>query len=262
MKPAIKTKLLKISQIVIGAGTQIRAKLDEFTVDEYAAAMLDAANKFPPVTVFHDGTQYILVDGFHRVMAASRNGFLDIEAEIRKGTRSDALKFALGANASHGLKRSNADKRRCVELALTEWPDISDNQLATICAVSHPFVGIVRAQVVTVTSCDPAAKRLGADGKAYKQRTKPASVPIPEPEPAAPEPDPDPIPEPQRNDTKFRDAVGGIDFADVFKAELRLLCSKVPKSGPFGPYMAALQNESALLCNRDRQVKHLGAYTA
>src|SRR3954462_9709856 len=98
----MKSKLLKLSDVVTTAGTQIRARINEDTVDEYAVAMLDAENKFPPVVVFHDGNQFILADGFHRMLAASRNGFKDIEADINKGTKSDALKFALSANAAHG----------------------------------------------------------------------------------------------------------------------------------------------------------------
>lgn len=140
----MKTKLLKISSVVTTAGTQIRAKIDVDTVEQYAEAMQDATNKFPPVVVFHDGSQFILADGFHRVMAAARNGFTDIDAEVNKGTRTDALKFALGANSTHGLKRTNADKRRSVELALAEWPKISDREIARICFVSAEMVGDVR----------------------------------------------------------------------------------------------------------------------
>jgi hypothetical protein len=156
---------LNLSDLVTTAGTQIRAQISAETVDEYATAMT-GGTKFPPITVFHDGNRYILADGFHRVMAANRQQLPAIDAEVRKGTKTDALRYALGANASHGLRRTNADKRRSVELALTEWPQLSDRQIAEICAVSHRFISLVRRQVATVATCQ-AKQRFGADGKVY-----------------------------------------------------------------------------------------------
>lgn len=178
----MKPKLLKLSQIVTTAGTQIRAKIDADTVDEYATAMQDATNTFPPVVVFHDGNQYILADGFHRVMAAVRNGFKDIKVEINKGTKSDALKYALGANSSHGLKRSNSDKRRSVELALAEWPKLSDREISRICCVDNSTVSKIHNELLESNSCENAETRIGADGKerkmpAPKASTKPVKTP-------------------------------------------------------------------------------------
>ena len=39
----------------------------------------------------------------------------EIAADVRQGTRRDALLFAAGANSSHGLSRTTADKRRAIE---------------------------------------------------------------------------------------------------------------------------------------------------
>jgi len=163
-------KLLKLCDISTSNGTQIRAKIDSSVVDEYALEMLGGA-KFPPVVVFHDGSDYMLADGFHRVMAASRNGAETIAADVRKGTRSDALKYALGANSAHGLKRTNADKRRSVELALEEWPKLSDRQIAEICAVGAPLVGDTRA-ILNCNNVTVDQSRIGRDGKERKMPTR------------------------------------------------------------------------------------------
>lgn len=181
----MKTQLLHLTEIVTTAGTQIRAKIDTDTVDDYAHAMQDAANKFPPVVVFHDGSQFILADGFHRVMAASRNGFTDIEADVRKGTRTDALKYALGANSTHGLKRTNADKRRSVELAVQEWPKMSNREIARLCSVSEYAVREFRE-----VSCDKNAPEthIGADGKEYPAKRKNKKVEVEQPEQSEAEP--------------------------------------------------------------------------
>src|ERR1051325_5354341 len=133
-------KKLKLSEIVTDAGTQVRAGLNEATVADYAESLADGA-KFPPVIVFHDGSRYIAADGFHRIHAASRSGATLIECDIRKGSKSDALKFALGCNAHHGLRRTNADKRHAVGMALREFPMLSDRALAEICIVSDRFGG-------------------------------------------------------------------------------------------------------------------------
>jgi hypothetical protein len=170
-----KIQLLDISAIRSDCGTQIRASINETTVAEYAEAML-AGTTFPPVTVFHDGSQYVLADGFHRLMATARGGTKSISADVRPGTKADALKFALGANIAHGLKRTNADKRRSVELALAEWPNLSNREIARICAVHHDHVGDVRKDQLaesatartTETTCAKSAverTRIGRDGK-------------------------------------------------------------------------------------------------
>ena len=126
----------------------------------FRSAMKGGSN-FPPVLVFDDGEKLILADGFHRHAAAVKEGRGHILAEIRKGTRSDAVRAALSANSHHGLRLSNADKRRCVRLALEEFGKLSDRQVADVCGISHPFVGKVRRQLETVSS----SPRLGKDGK-------------------------------------------------------------------------------------------------
>src|SRR5271169_1225565 len=111
---------LKLDLIRLDAGTQTRAQIDEATVEEYAEAML-RGDKFPPVIVFQNDGEYIMADGFHRFRSARKARLTHILAEIRKGSRQDALRFALGANHKHGLRRTNLDKRRAVEMALAEF---------------------------------------------------------------------------------------------------------------------------------------------
>jgi hypothetical protein len=158
---------LKIEKIVIDAGTQTRAKLNDDMVTEYAEAMTEGA-KFEPVVVYFDGSAYLLADGFHRVMAAIRNGWKDIEAEIKKGGRLDAIRYSLTANNRHGLRRTNADKRYGVDVALREFGKMSDQVIADMCGVSRKYVLEIRhetpPQVVTGLQPD---KRIGVDGKTY-----------------------------------------------------------------------------------------------
>lgn len=157
------TKKIKLSEIVTDAGTQVRASLNEATVADYAEALADGA-EFPPVIVFHDGSRYIAADGFHRIHAAIKNGARVTECDVRKGSKADALMFALGCNAHHGLRRTNADKRHAVGMALKEFPKLSDRALAEICIVSDHFVGDIRRELTANRSQLPPPPRIGRDG--------------------------------------------------------------------------------------------------
>lgn len=138
-------ELLHLDVIRRDGGTQPRAALDPATVETYAEAARAGA-EFPPVIVFHDGTDHWLADGFHRVAAHEAAEFEEIAAEIRPGTRRDAVLFACGANATHGLRRTSEDKRRAVLLLLgdAEWGQWSDREIARRANVGHPLVAELR----------------------------------------------------------------------------------------------------------------------
>jgi hypothetical protein len=156
-------KALNLSAIIIDKGTQSRAQISEDTVTDYAEAM-QAGDQFPAITVYHDGVDYYLADGFHRLHAAQRLGRASIQAEVKTGTLRDAILYSLGANDKHGLRRSNADKRKCVRTLLEdfEWGDLTVNEMARICAVSPQLVLAVKEEMdggVKVSSFKPNAPK-------------------------------------------------------------------------------------------------------
>lgn len=144
---------MKIDDIRIDGGTQSRAELNEQAVQEYADALL-AGDKLPAVSVCFDGSANWLVDGFHRYHAHRRAGLDEIEAEVCTGTKREAIFLGATSNISHGLRRTNDDKRTAALTLLkdAEWSQWSDNQIAKMIGVSHPFVGSVRASLVTDSS--------------------------------------------------------------------------------------------------------------
>jgi hypothetical protein len=134
-----------LDEIVCDSRLQPRAALDAETVDDYSAKY-QADEPMPAVTLYFDGHTYWLADGFHRVAAAERIGLDVLMADVRAGTFRDALLFAAGANAGHGLRRSNADKRRAIGMLLADpecstWPD---REIARHCQVNHETVAAVR----------------------------------------------------------------------------------------------------------------------
>ncbi len=139
---------IAISDIQDG-GAQMRVEMTPDVVRDYADDMAAGAI-FPPVLVYHDGTDYWLADGFHRVAAARKIERETIDAEVREGTARDAIIQGIGANASHGLRRTQADKRRAVERLLRdeEWSKWSDRKIAKVARVDHKTVGKIRRELL------------------------------------------------------------------------------------------------------------------
>lgn len=142
---------VSISKIRIDGDTQPRESIDVNVVDDYAEAMRDGAS-FPPVTLFFDGVDHWLADGFHRTHGARKAGLEEVDAEVINGTKREAQLYSCGVNSDHGLRRTNADKRKAVMtlLADDEWSQWSDREIARRCGVSHRLVSNMRSEIVTV----------------------------------------------------------------------------------------------------------------
>ncbi len=206
-------KRIKFDHIILDAGTQVRMELDKGVIEEYAE-LYKAKTIFPPLDVFqiNGGGKVILVDGFHRYHAAHRPKMpADIVCEIHKGTLQDAIKFALSANCKHGLRRTNADKRRAVIIAFEKLDGLtlSDVLVTKMCGVGRTLVAEIRKAMPPLQPVDstgsnaekPAKspKRKGADGKLRSVPT------IPPPPPPAPGSPPKPAELSAKADGKFRD---------------------------------------------------------
>lgn len=139
---------LPLKEIRLDGGTQPREKIDPDVVQDYADA-LGRGDKFPPAKVFDDGRSKWLADGFHRYRSHEKAGKTEMLADVEKGMKRDAVLFSLQANAAHGLRRSNADKRRAVLIALKdpELGTFKNTQIARLCAVAESFVRKVKAEL-------------------------------------------------------------------------------------------------------------------
>jgi uncharacterized ParB-like nuclease family protein len=157
---------LSLTNLKINGGTQPRQAISDETVLEYAEALRDGA-VFPPVVVVRDGANLWLVDGFHRFHAHRSCGRETIAADVREGTLRDAVLHSLSANAEHGLRRTNADKRKAVLTMLTNklvatdddgnpW---SDNEVARRCVVSRGVVTRTRASLAQSASEEAPSPR-------------------------------------------------------------------------------------------------------
>jgi hypothetical protein len=159
-------EFLPIASIRLDGGTQPRAAIDFEVVFDYMDAMADGA-QFPPVVVFHDGANYWLADGFHRVKAAEQAGKEEIECELHQGTQEDAQWYSFSANKTNGLRRTNDDKHRAVQAALKhpKGAGQSDSQIAHHVGVDHKTVAAWRVKLESTWEIPKSAKRTGRDGR-------------------------------------------------------------------------------------------------
>lgn len=184
MVPAVvnpQLLVLDVAAIRLDPECQPRVRLDPGVIGDYADGYR-SGRSFPPLVVFNEGSQFFLADGWHRFKALLMAGRRQAEVEVRLGRRRDAILYAVGANATHGLRRTIDDKRRAVEILLKdpEWHKRSDGWIADMAQVSQPFVGKMR-RVLTgsstashnVLGCED---RIGKNGKTYTVPVAPESI--------------------------------------------------------------------------------------
>jgi len=168
---------MPLDMIEATTATQVRTKLHKEWIDLYQEDIEKGAI-MPPVDVFAEqgSSRHILADGFHRLLAAVNAGKDEIEVKVHEGGMHEALMFALSANRTHGMRRTNADKINAVKLALKD-PQIMDQtqqQIADICGVSLSTVKRVELRDTT-TNKHQKQDVMPEDNKPENNRpTKPA----------------------------------------------------------------------------------------
>ena len=150
-QPTNLYKSINLIHITIDSNLQQRVKLDNYVIDDYAdiyrcaeGSAYSEGTELPPITVWNctEDNKVYLVDGFHRVEAAKQAGITELPFIEKSGTYREALLFSLTVNATHGLRRSNEDKRKAVMTLLedSEWSQWSNVAIAKQCGVSESFV--------------------------------------------------------------------------------------------------------------------------
>jgi len=163
------SSLIDSKRIRIDLDTQMRIAMNEDIVKEYAEAM-EADCVFPPLRAFFDEPNdlIVLADGFHRLAAHKRVKPNDpILVELILGTAEDAQWESIGANKSHGLRRTNEDKRNAVKQALLhpKGAELSDRNIAGHVGVHHDTVGRIRKEMELTGGIRQSIHRTGQDGR-------------------------------------------------------------------------------------------------
>jgi hypothetical protein len=160
--------MLDLAHVIADPAAQPRVAILTDVVEDYAAAMAEGA-EFPPIVVFGQGDgPYWLADGFHRYHAYRALGVVEVPAIIKEGGLREAILYSVGANAAHGLRRTNDDKRRAVMRLLNdpEWAVWSDREIARRCGVDNSFVSRIRPkpQALSVDEQQIEQPRLASRG--------------------------------------------------------------------------------------------------
>ena len=148
----IRIKNIEITKITTDDEIQQRVEMADWKIREYYESM-KRGDSFPAIVVFFDGETYWLADGFHRVAAARKIEKLTFEAEIKNGSKRDAIFYALASNKSHGLNRNRKDIKKAILTILSdaEWSQMSNVAIANHIGCSEGTVRYWKRKMMTET---------------------------------------------------------------------------------------------------------------
>lgn len=163
---------MKLTDIRLDGGTQARVAMSKEIIEQYADAMREGVH-FPPVTVFNDGINHWLADGFHRYHATQSIGEQEIPVTILSGTQADAQLFAYGANAKRGMNTSAEDNRSIIKKMLNH----PTSRSWTLSQIAH-HVGVSSMTVSRIKSSLVEAKEIRQtdEKKKYERNGKTVEV--------------------------------------------------------------------------------------
>lgn len=128
----------------------------------HIARLAEIDGPLPPILVERRTMQ--VIDGMHRLMAASLRGEETIAVEFFDGNLADAFIQAVEANVTHGLPLTREDRQAAAARILMSHPQISDRALAKLVGLATRTVAAIRR-----SSPSPDTRqtiRVGRDGKA------------------------------------------------------------------------------------------------
>jgi hypothetical protein len=172
---AVAFERISVDNIEATAATQMRKRLDRGVIDQYTEDLKNG-DPFPPVHVYREenSERNILADGFHRHRAFVNAERSEIGCWIYEGGMHEALIHALGSNHGHGFRRTNADKRHAVEMALKD-PEISklkQKEIADICRVTDRAVRKIRNEILAKDSSNGNDRNGSASEKPKVEKAK------------------------------------------------------------------------------------------
>ena len=137
-----------VQALVIDPRLQARAHHEPDALAEYYAAYASKV-RLPPLQAYRVDGELHVVDGFHRLAAAINAGLGFVAVDVvGEGSIDDAVWYATGVNQAHGIRRTRADKRRAVEMAVSSSIGLeqSSSIVASHVGVSREFVSRVRTE--------------------------------------------------------------------------------------------------------------------
>jgi len=153
---------------------------------------------FPPIWVWHDNGKYYLIAGFHRFLAATKAGLDKILVKEFRGTKEEAILFAMRDNRTNGLRMSYGDWKYCVGKALKLFPDKTPGVVAKELGCSRSYAYKIEKELSTSGQLSSPKQRRGADGKKRSVKRKAKQRPVA----SVKEPGSEPVLNPPKNETQ------------------------------------------------------------
>jgi ParB-like chromosome segregation protein Spo0J len=126
----------------------------------HIALLAETEAPLPPILV--DRRTMRVIDGMHRLMAASAAGRESIDVMFFHGSEADAFLRAVQENVAHGLPLSQADRRAAAERIIASHPHMSDRAIGHSAGLASKTVAAIRR---TSSEGSQSNARMGLDGK-------------------------------------------------------------------------------------------------
>lgn len=127
----------------------------------HIARLAEIETELPPILV--DRRTMKVVDGMHRLMAASMRGDQTIQVIFFDGSDVEAFLRAVEENVTHGLPLSQADRRAAAERIIGSHPQMSDREIARSTGLATKTVASLRKRLAG--GAPQLNARVGKDGK-------------------------------------------------------------------------------------------------
>ena len=171
---------MPLDDLVLELELQPRALLDRGTWEEYLYLLGDGV-ELPPVVAFNDGEKHWLADGYHRWHAHKEIEATDIAVQVFPGSREEALRFSLRANAAHGKRREPGDYARSYAIAVKHGfvqaadTDAVRETLQCSMRCAYDLTEVARKKIEVDRDAEIAAKK--AAGKSNRTISKETGIP-------------------------------------------------------------------------------------
>jgi ParB-like chromosome segregation protein Spo0J len=127
----------------------------------HIARLAQIETPLPPILV--DRRTMRVIDGMHRLMAASLQGRETIDVLFYEGTEDDIFLRAVEENVTHGLPLSQADRRAAAERIIASHGHMSDRAIGQTAGLAAKTVAAIRKGLGV--GAPQSSSRVGRDGK-------------------------------------------------------------------------------------------------
>jgi ParB-like chromosome segregation protein Spo0J len=127
----------------------------------HIARLAQTETSLPPILV--DKHTMRVIDGMHRLMAASSQGRETIKVIFFEGSETDVFLRAVEENVAHGLPLSQSDRRAAAERIIASHPHLSDRAISHSVGLAAKTIAAIRKR--SSETVPQSNARVGRDGR-------------------------------------------------------------------------------------------------